>query len=52
MLDFADVDTSGVGVTDLEGFGEHGGLRKQRSRGRWPRVKDIIFVGCHGSLRE
>ena len=51
VLSFTDVDASGVGMTDLEGVGEHGGLRERRRRGWW-RVKEEVFVGCHGSLRE
>jgi hypothetical protein len=51
VLGFADVDASGMGVADLECFGEHGGLREQRRRGR-TRVKAIVFGGCHRSLLQ
>jgi len=49
VLGFADVNTSGVGVADLERVGEQGGWREQRSGGT--RVKAIVFVRCHRSLR-
>jgi hypothetical protein len=51
-LGFADVNANGMGVADLEGFGEHGGLREQRCRGWWTRVTAIVFVGCHRSLLQ
>lgn len=50
VLGFADVKASGLGVADLEGFGEHGGLREQRRRGWWTRGTAIVLVGCHRSL--
>jgi hypothetical protein len=50
VLGFADVDARGVGVADLEGFGEQGRWRERR--GRWTRVKKKVFVGCHGNLRK
>jgi hypothetical protein len=52
VLGFADVNARGMGVADLEGVREHGGEREQRRRDRWTRVKAIVFVGRHGSLRK
>ena len=51
-LRVTDVAARGVGVTEREGGGEHGGLRERRRRGGWTRGKARVFGGCQRSLRE
>ena len=50
VLGFADVDAGGVGVADLECFGEQRRLRERRGRGT--RFRESVFMGCHSSLQE